>query len=92
MLGAVRATDGTYRGGVFEGRMFEVVDVIWSGSPLTASDVEVSAARQGAQSLVIVAGPRGFGRSAEDTARRKGIALITAELWPTLRLRWHGSA
>ncbi len=88
-LGAAVAADGSYRRGVLDGRRFEVVDVIWSGRPLTGVDVETSAHRHGAQSLAIVAGPRGFGRSAEEVARRKGITLVSAELWPTLRLRRH---
>lgn len=85
-LGAARAEDGTYRRGVIEGRVYEVVDVIWSGGPLTAADIEASANRSGAGSLAIVAGPRGFGQSALEAARRKGITLVVAELWPTLRL------
>ncbi len=88
-LGAVSAADGSYRRGVLDGRVFEVVDVIWSGRPLTASDIETSAQRHGARSLAVVAGPRGFGRSAEEVAQRKGVTLVRAELWPTLRLRRH---
>jgi hypothetical protein len=88
-LGATRAADGTYRRGALDGQSFEVVVVIWSARPLTAIDIEASASRLGARSLAIVAGPRGFGRSAEEAATRKGITLVDAELWPTLRLRRH---
>ena len=88
-LGAQAASDGSYRRGVLDGQAFEVLDVIWSGRPLTAADVETSARRHGAQSLAIVAGPHGFGRSAEEAAQRKGITLVSAELWPTVRVRRH---